>query len=676
MSVLRRGVVALLTAVLAVPLATVPAQAAETVLRPGSGRLTVEGHGYGHGRGMSQWGAYGAANKGLSWQQILDFYYPGTIQRAEADTPIRVQISADNDNAVEVHPMAGLVLTSGDLVAELPTGSRYDSWRVVRTTAGLELQRLDEGQWGPFYPAGTLGTDATFTSTTGLVRLVLPNGVRRELRDSVRAVPEGTGTRLHAVAVMGMEDYLRGVVPREMPPSWAPEAVRAQAVAARTYAARLRSGASARLWDTCDTTACQVFYGTAEYDAQGTLIRSNEHPSSDAAIAATAGTVLYFRTASGTEQLALTEFSASNGGWTAPGSSAHPYFVAKEDPYDGRMANPNSTWRRTVEVSRIEAKWPAIGSLRQISVDRRNGYGDYGGRVLAMTLTGSRGSVTVTGDQFRTAMNESGNPFRSNWFRFTDVAAFPRDFSGDGLADILVTEPSGPLWLHRGDGTGALTSRARIGWGWYTRNLIGQVGDWDGDRTQDILARDPVTGNLWLYRGDGSGGFGKQGSIGGKWWSVNAMLGVGDWDGDTRSDVLARLKADGSLWLYPGNGSGGWLPARQVGRGWAGMDLLTAAGDLTGDGKPDVVARVAGTGELRVYPGNGSGAFQRPYVVPGDYRGLAQLAPLGDHDGDGYHDLLALTTTGELRLYPGTPDGYLETPRTLATGWDGFSLIP
>ena len=89
-------------------LAALPAQAAEVVPRPGSGVFQVEGRGYGHGRGMSQWGAYGAADAGLDWTQILDFYYPGTARAAQANSAIRVQISVDSGSDVRVDPAAGL----------------------------------------------------------------------------------------------------------------------------------------------------------------------------------------------------------------------------------------------------------------------------------------------------------------------------------------------------------------------------------------------------------------------------------------------------------------------------------------------------------------------------------------------------------------------------------------
>ncbi len=97
-------------------------------------------------------------------------------------------------------------------------------------------------------------------------------------------------------------------------------------MAARSYAARLRASAGSKAWDICDTANCQVFYGTAQYKADGTLSRRGEHRLSDEAIKATAGTVLMYGS-----RPALTEFGAANGGYTAAGTSSTPYLVAKSD---------------------------------------------------------------------------------------------------------------------------------------------------------------------------------------------------------------------------------------------------------------------------------------------------------------------------------------------------------
>ncbi len=136
-------------------------------------------------------------------------------------------------------------------------------------------------------PPVPISGDTGFVVPGGNVRLVLPSGATAGYRGEVRAVPEGT-TGLRSVAVLDMEAYLRGVVPAEMPASWHEQALRAQSVAARSYAARLRAANAAKAWDLCDTSSCQTFKGAGTYSADGTLLASFEHPRTDAAIAATA----------------------------------------------------------------------------------------------------------------------------------------------------------------------------------------------------------------------------------------------------------------------------------------------------------------------------------------------------------------------------------------------------
>ena len=144
-------------------------------------------------------------------------------------------------------------------------------------------------------------------------------------RGTLRAIKGDT------VNILPLDDYLKGVVPREVPASWKPAAVQAQAVAARTYAAFGRREPQASHYQICDTTACQVYGGY-----------SDEETASNTAIAATAGQIL---TSGGLP--AFTQFSASNGGWTSPGG--FPYLPAKADPFDTVF---RTGWTATVTAAR------------------------------------------------------------------------------------------------------------------------------------------------------------------------------------------------------------------------------------------------------------------------------------------------------------------------------------
>ena len=167
---------------------------------------------------------------------------------------------------------------------------------------------------------------------------------------------------------VSLDNYVRGVVPREMPALWEQAALRAQAIAARTYAAfEARSSRNPR-WNLCDTSECQVYGG-----------ESAEFRTSNRAVAKTARQVRMFHGAP-----AFTQFSSSNGGWTAYGGK--PYLPAKKDPYEKFSGNPNHSWTAKVSAAKVENAWPALGDLTSITIDSRDGHGQWGGRVEKMTL--------------------------------------------------------------------------------------------------------------------------------------------------------------------------------------------------------------------------------------------------------------------------------------------------
>src|SRR5690606_28565427 len=144
---------------------------------------------------------------------------------------------------------------------------------------------------------------------------------------------------------------------------WHENAVRAQAVAARTYATHEMAHPKGPHYQLCDTTACQVYGG---YDA--------EHPASNAAVKATKRVVL---THGG--KPAFTQFGSSSGAWT--GANQFIYLPAQEDPYDGSTGTPVHTGTVTLTAGRVEAASPAVGRLQRLRVMDRNGNGDWGGRV-------------------------------------------------------------------------------------------------------------------------------------------------------------------------------------------------------------------------------------------------------------------------------------------------------
>jgi SpoIID/LytB domain protein len=363
----------------------VPAHA-DAAVTPKDSQVTIVGSGWGHGKGMSQYGAYGAASKGLDYKEIIAFYYPGTTLDDLADgNMIRVWISADTDGILHFRPVAGLrVRDTADKTIALPSSAKYRKWRIIKSSGKRVLQYLTSAGKYAAYKNKLDGTRLWYVDNpkTGTVKLAMPNGDTRTYRQKLTLRFTSAGAR--TVNYITMESYLRGVVPAEMPASWSVEAVKAQAVAARTYAAKLRSTVSADApYDLCDTSACQVYKGVAA-----------EYASSDKAISGTVNKVVDYK-----GKLALTMFSSSNGGWSASGGADYPYLKAQKDPYDG--VKRDQSWSVTLSSSRIQKAYTSVGTLKSVQVTGRDGDGTYGGRVEQVKISGSKGSVTVTGGAFK-----------------------------------------------------------------------------------------------------------------------------------------------------------------------------------------------------------------------------------------------------------------------------------
>jgi stage II sporulation protein D len=410
------GVLSALTAALGTALAATPASAVgpdAATLVPASRALTVSGHGWGHGRGMSQNGAYGAAARyGRTADQILGFYYPGTTSTRLADRPVRVQLrtqeTAGAAGAIDVENPGQLAVrdeaAGTTYVVARTTSAR---WRVQPTTTGLRVLYLEAAPAGSTWTAwrtfaGPVQLDAKNQASTH----VLAPLDRRYTSTSIRLAQQksATGARLNrqtVVARMGLESYLRGVVPLESPTSWPLAALQAQAVAARSYTTyKLDHVAAGAAYDICDTTACQVYGGDNAFN-----------PRADQAVSTTAGTV---RTYAG--RAILAEFSASNGGWTTSGNV--PYLPAKADPYDGAVPNASHSWSATLPAAALEKAYPTLGRLTSVQVLTRDGRGDWGGRVLTVRLSGTRGTKVVPGRDVYVAAawptNRTG--LRSSWW--------------------------------------------------------------------------------------------------------------------------------------------------------------------------------------------------------------------------------------------------------------------
>jgi hypothetical protein len=251
------------------------------------------------------------------------------------------------------------------------------------------------------------------------------------------------------------------------------------------------------------------------------------------------------------------------------------------------------------------------------------------------------------------------------------------DFDGDWNNDVLArVAATGELRLFRGTGRGTLSPGVAIGGGWQGYRALETVGDLSGDGAADVVAIERATGALWLYRGDGRGGWLTRVQVGTGWQGMNALVGPGDVTGDQRADLLARDTA-GSLWLYPGNGAGGFGLRTRIGGGWGAMDVIVAPGDFSGDGLPDLLAREAATGTLWLYRMTGAGRFAGPAQrVGGGWQVMSAVMSPGDLDGDRAPDVLArAAATGDLLRYSGNGTGGWLPAVRVHTGWGVLNAV-
>ncbi|MEU1371431.1 FG-GAP-like repeat-containing protein [Streptomyces sp. NPDC005803] len=233
----------------------------------------------------------------------------------------------------------------------------------------------------------------------------------------------------------------------------------------------------------------------------------------------------------------------------------------------------------------------------------------------------------------------------SDPYPYWETATSPKaggfgDMNGDRRADAVLRDEAGRLWFMPGNGTGRLIGSG----GWNAMNALVRHGDFSRDGREDVIAREKATGKLWLYQGTGSGGLGARKLIGiGGWNSMGRIAAFGDLSGDGRSDLLASEKATGKLWLYPGTGSGGLGARKLIGTGgWNSMNALVGAGDMTGDGRADLVAREKATGKLWLYPGTSSRTLgARKLIGTGGWNSMDHILGVGDTSGDGRPDLEA-----------------------------------
>jgi stage II sporulation protein D len=350
-------------------------------------KWVVKGAGFGHGIGMSQYGAYGMAQGGAGYKEILAHYYTGTtIGRAETQS-VRVLLQTNRDRAA----FTGVSRAAGKKLK--PAETYYASAK-----GGGVLLRDRKGKSLGTFPAPLVVGEAD-----GLVRLggdAINNVTSGTYRGGLEIRPSLSGGGVTVVNVLSLDDYVKGVVPGEMPAIWSHEALKAQAVAARGYG--LSTDAGGAIFDQYPDTRSQVYKGV-----------SIETSSTNAAVDETAGEIVKYQ-----GQPAVTYFFSTSGGHTENvenvfyGSDPKPYLRGVPDPAD--RISPLHRWTLTYTQHGLESKLKHYlkGRLRAVKIVKKG----VSPRIVSADVVGSKGKVRVTGTNLRQALGA-----RDNWMTFKRV---------------------------------------------------------------------------------------------------------------------------------------------------------------------------------------------------------------------------------------------------------------
>ena len=363
------------------------------------------GSGFGHGIGMSQWGAYGLALKGWTHQRILTHYYQHTTVGKAPSEPAKIRVGLV-DSARSVHltarngPMAirvGAPTKSATVAWTLKAGSTYQlkggngRFRLFDGTGTRVGKPVDASRklYATYVDAHAMlqSPEAGHTYNRGWV----------EIDDT-----QGCGScnwSLRMIAVLSPQEYLYGL--GEVPPSWPMEAMEAQADAARTYAEFLikglgqyRSGCNCGVYD---DTRNQVYAG---WDHEG----ESQGQRWVRAVDATNHEVVQYQ-----GKLIEAQYMSSSGGYTEDvqnvwGGAAVPYLQGVCDPGDYTQANPARSWKVAMTSAQVTSHLRPytgdIGTVTRFAKIRRG----VSGRVLSLTVVGAKGSASVAGVTLRGAL--------------------------------------------------------------------------------------------------------------------------------------------------------------------------------------------------------------------------------------------------------------------------------
>jgi stage II sporulation protein D len=384
--------------------------------------FVVTGSGYGHGVGLSQYGALAQANAGRAYRDILAFYYPGTQLGKANLTRVRVLVADARPSVRLSSPVPFTVTDASGTSTPLDAGD---------LTLGPDLEVPVAG-----VPTA-LTAPLVFRPGNGSVLSVDGKGYRGQLRVTAGVRPN----TVQVVAVVGLDQYLLGVVPGEMPKQWPAAALQAQAVAARSYA--LAGLVKNRDYDLYSDVRSQVYYGVGA-----------ESPATTAAVQATKGEILTFG-----GKVASTPYCSSSGGRTASSLDAFgfatPYLVSRDDPWDA--SSPYHRWvPRAYTAAALGAAFGLSAPIADVQVVQTPS-----GRPASVTLVKKTGqSILLRAADVRARLGLRSTAFRIGVLRV--ARPMPPVAPGEPVAiSGLARDVAAPVLERLGAG-GSWRTAARI----------------------------------------------------------------------------------------------------------------------------------------------------------------------------------------------------------------------
>jgi stage II sporulation protein D len=372
----------LLIAIALCLLAASPAAAA-------SSKFTIRGAGFGHGVGMSQYGAYGYALNGASYRDILGHYYTGTaIGKADVGQRVRVLLQS----------VRGSASFTGATRAGSRTLSPRKIYYVARRGSSVQLRNARGRKMGTYRSLRVTGRGGKV-----LLRGTAANGRSSGVYRGAMDFSAGLFSGVNAVNSLPLDTYVRGVVGDESPPSWPLEALKAQAVAARTYA--LTTMKPTASFDVYPDTRSQVYGGVAAEEA-----------STDAAVSQTSGEVVTYNGVP-----VVTYFFSTSGGRTENventplGNEPRPWLKSVDDPYD--TTSPRHRWgpiKLSLKSAGRKLGGLVKGKFRGIQVVQRG----VSPRIVEADVVGSKGRTRVTGGTLRARFG-----LYDTWAFFTSISS-------------------------------------------------------------------------------------------------------------------------------------------------------------------------------------------------------------------------------------------------------------